>query len=625
METGRKEKKGLQVEKEIDISNNLVKIILKEKYLEFIKDEIVVNRFSYKEIDNKLIGHIATVLVDIDCFEKKKDARVWIQKNNLFNNLSNLKLLLDIKIEKSRLPNKDFNMSDSIMVFNEDYVDMAKKFWTLQPYYYDSSKIWWLWNSKNKFWQMVDEVDLINMLRRDASPFLNVTKNNCFSQIIKSLQFVGREKKPNEAPKKWIQFKGNAFSIKSKKTYNVTKDYFFTNPIPWDIGDNDETPTLDKLFKEWVGEKYVPTLYEIIAYCCYSDYPIQILFCLYGGGRNGKSCFLKILSKFIGTANICSTDLDLLVGRNKSRFEIFKLYKKLACLLGETNFGVLESSAILKKLTGSDLIGFEVKGKIPFDDYNYSKIIIASNSLPSSEDTSEGFYRRWLIVDFPNKFKEGKDITETVPEIEYKNLARKVCNILPVLLERGEFTNQGTIKERKDKYVMASNPLPFFIDHFCVSNHEAYIRYSFFFMSYCKFLSANKRRIVSKKEFSKRLNEEGFESRKTSKEGIVDYYVEGLNLKQDFLDFPDFSKWYVNFSCIETKVQCTEIGEIGEKRITTEKKLKQEDKKIIAEEEQIEDLIHQKCSVCGNDESHYWNPQGKPVCRDCYGAQNAQK
>ena len=214
------------------------------------------------------------------------------------------------------------------------------------------------------------------------------------------------------------------------------------------------------------------------------------------------------MSKFLGKENVCSTDLDLLVGNNKSRFEIFKLYKKLACILGETNFGILQSSAILKKLTGSDLIGFEVKNKAPFDDYNYAKIIIASNSLPSSEDTSDGFYRRWVIIDFPNQFKEGKDITKSIPEIEYNNLAKKCCNLLPELLERGEFTNQGSIEERKNKYIMASNPLPFFIEHFFFQNPQGYIRYSDFYLKYVKFLQKYKRRIVSKKEFSKILIEE---------------------------------------------------------------------------------------------------------------------
>ncbi|GAH38245.1 unnamed protein product, partial [marine sediment metagenome] len=195
---------------------------------------------------------------------------------------------------------------------------------------------------------------------------------------LEAFKRAGRDHKPEPAPNKWVQFKDKAISLKSNKTYNVTYDYFFTNPIPWELGKNTETPTMDKLIVEWVGEDFKQTAYEIIAYCCYSDYPIHMILCLVGCGRNGKSKFLGLINRFIGKENICSTELDTLLD---SRFESFKLFKKLVCTMGETNFGVLSKTSLLKKLTGQDLIGFEYKQKKPFDDYNYAKVIISSNSL----------------------------------------------------------------------------------------------------------------------------------------------------------------------------------------------------------------------------------------------------
>jgi len=580
VETGRSMKEidsGMFIKEEIKVMNETLEITITSKTIEVRHNNTIKNRFDYSgQINKTIISDLANVLVDIGAIEKKKDARRWIVNNDIFSKLNAAKRVLDIKIKESQ---KDFKIGQSIMVFNEDYISMAEKFWEIQPFYYDKSNIWWLWNFNDKFWEMIDEIDMFNILRDSASPFMNLTKSSTFGQITKAMQMVGRKKKPKEAPKRWIQFKDKAFSLRTGKIHEVTKDYFFTNPIPWALGTDDKTPILDKLFKEWVGEKYVPTLYEIIAYACYTDYPIQVLFCLYGGGRNGKSCFLKVLSKFLGSPNLCSTDLDLLVGHNKSRFEIFKLYKKLACLLGETNFGILESSAILKKLTGSDLIGFEVKGKLPFDEYNYAKIIIASNSLPSSEDTSEGFYRRWVIIDFPKQFKEGKDITETIPENEYSALSNKVMKILIKLLDKGEFTNQGTIQDRKNKYIMASNPLPFYIETHMYQKPDGYIRYSEFYLKYTKFLTHNKRRIVSKKEFSKILTAEGYENRRTSKDGTVDYYVEGLmgNDEKDLPDLPDFKESLPHSHTRKESSKNTEIKSIKSIQDIVVKKLESQD------------------------------------------------
>lgn len=439
------------------------------------------------------------------------------------------------------------NIKEAAKAFTKDYIDFGEDFFNIQPFFYDDVGTWWIWNIKEKYWSIIDETSLLNQIYGACKENgIRITLSSTKAEMLTSLKMVGRKHKPEDAPTKWIQFKDKAFSLKSSNEYEVTYDYFFTNPIPWEIGINSSTPTLDKLFQEWVGKKYVRTLYEIIAYCCYTDYPIQVLFCLFGNGRNGKTCFLKILRKFLGFNNLSSTDLDLLVGHNRSRFEVFKLYKKLACLMGETNFNLLQSSSTLKKLTGGDLIGFEMKGKNPFDDYNYAKIIIASNSLPSSEDTSEGFYRRWVIIDFPNQFKEGKDITNSIPDYEYNSLACKVCKLLPKLLEKGEFTNQGSVEERKERYIMASNPLPLFIKSFCYQDPQGYVRYSKLYHVYTQFLTHTKRRVVTKKEFSRVLLSEGFENRKTSKDGEVDYWVEGLKFKEDFPDFPDFQEFYTN-------------------------------------------------------------------------------
>jgi len=446
----------------------------------------------------------------------------------------------------------DDKIKQAAKTFAQDYVDFAEEFFKQQPFYYDEARCWWLWDSINTCWSMSDETYLLNEIYDSCKQQgIQITRSSIKSEILTSMKMVGRKHKPKDVPVKWVQFKDKAFSLTSGELHDVTPDYFFTNPIPWEIGNDSKTPTLDKLFTEWVGKEHLNDLYEFIAYCCYRSYPIQLLFCLYGHGRNGKSTFINIVDKFLGTKNTCTTDLDMIAGKNKNRFETMRLYKKLACFMGETNFNILENSSILKKLVGGDKIGYEIKGAGLFDDYNYAKIIIASNSLPSSEDTSEGFYRRWHIIDFPNEFPEGKDIILNVPNSEFSVLANKVTKILPKLLENGSFSHQGTIQERKNKYIMASNPLPYFLEKCCYHNPIEFVRYSELYMSYTKFLAMNKRRIVSKKEFSKILIAEGLENRKTSKEGLVDFYVEGIKLKDDLLDLPDFQKVRTHLLCEE--------------------------------------------------------------------------
>jgi len=417
----------------------------------------------------------------------------------------------------------------------DNYIDNVIVFHKINPFFYDKSNMFWFWNFENYCYELTDEIDLMNLIDKKLGFSGQTVSSKIRGNYIEAFKRVGREKKPLEAPKTWIQFQDKIFDINTKEILPVNKNYFLCNPIPHVLGKNGNTPTMDKLFIDWVGEDYKQTLYEIIAYCCLADYPIHSLFCLVGSGRNGKSQFQKIVQSFLGIINVCSSELDVLI---ENRFESAKMYKKLICTLGETNFGIIDKTSLLKKLTGGDLIGYEFKNKMPFSAYNYSKIIINSNSLPTSLDTSDGFYRRWLILNFEREFEEGKDIVNTIPIEEYQELAFKVTQILPKILECGHFSKHGTIEERRNNYIMASNPLPFFIKKCCKRGINEYILSNDFYNSYIEFLIKNKKRKVTRKEFYDVLAEEGLNVRKTSKnhEGITEngYFIETISLNEDW-------------------------------------------------------------------------------------------
>jgi len=421
----------------------------------------------------------------------------------------------------------------------DNYIENAETFHKEQPFFYDKSGLFWFWDFELSCYKQEDDIDVMNRLDKVLGLEGQTINSRAKANYLEALKRYGRLKLPLPAPIKWVQFKGKAVSLESGKVYDVTPDYFFTNPIPHELGKSTDTPKIDELLEQWVGKRYVKTMYEILAYSCYSSYPLQTIICLYGSGRNGKGQFMKLKTKFIGKENICSTELDTLIG---SRFEAFKLYKKLVCSLGETNFGMLNKTSLLKKLVGGDMIGFEKKGKTPFDDFNYAKIIISSNSLPTTADESDGFFRRWNIIDFPNEFSEGKDIICEIPEVEFNNLALKVTKILPELLKRGKFDKQGSILERKEKYLLASNPLSIFIKLCCDKDESTYVSYNKLYTAYVKFLLINKKRRVKLGEFKRALETEGFWIERTSKVNEDGGYhsgnwVMGLTLKCNYVNY----------------------------------------------------------------------------------------
>lgn len=419
--------------------------------------------FSFKDIDG--IAHCFHCDFGGDIINL-----VQIKENKSF--ISACKWIVDqfgLDIELDDIKQKKKQLADSAI--NGDII-LAQQFHDAHTYFYDSSRIWWLWDNENYLWRRVDEYDLLNvMISWQMIP--DITKSHRRNEIIEMMKLIGREHKPKDFPKDWIQFKDKIIDITRMQQYEATPEYFCINPIPWALGNSEETPIIDSLFLSWVGEEKKDILYEIMAYCMLADYPLQKIFCLVGSGSNGKSCYLSILRNFIGRRNIAQADLDMIMTNN---FAVSGLFKKLACEMSETNFGTIKRTNVLKRLSsGQDLVRFEFKGKDAFEDINYAKLILATNNMPPTGDTSRGYYRRWIIIRFPNEFTEKKDVLANITDKEYENLARKLIRILKELLQRREFTGEGSIDEKTKIYEDISNPQERFLREMTIPDDDGYI------------------------------------------------------------------------------------------------------------------------------------------------------
>lgn len=640
MDTSNKEEKLLGVPIE-DIKryasggyvNNSLSLFQKTKLENFYSiKKLSVMIEMYHGQDNVIIG-LRDVFNQLESGTKPED--VFIGKERITTDVLNkkyLKKLYQKQIEQKEKDDEErrrelgMQITPNIQFFVANYIQNVNALYDRQPFFFDNTNQFWIWDNEKHKYTEIDETDLMNCLDNAYSSAALTIDSSTKSKYLEAFRRIGRLNKPKELPKEWIQFKSKLFNINTKEIMEATPDNFLTNPLPWNIGETDATPTIDKLFNDWVGPQYVKTLYQIIAYCCYRDYPIHLCFTLVGSGRNGKSQFQRLLCKFLGDDNTSTTDLDIIIG---NRFETIKCYKKLAVLMGETNFGVMEKTSMLKKLSGGDKIGFERKNKNPFDDYNYAKLLINSNSLPSSDDTSEGFYRRWLIVNFPNDFLEGKDIFLTIPDVEFENLAKKILILLPELIEKAAFENQGTVQERKDRYIEYSNPLGKFLEENYEVDVDGFVSYGSLYNIYTKYLLKKKMRVVNRKEFLEALNKEGYEARKCSKkfgnDWVSDRWIEGIKQKSvTFMTFVPKSETTPlhAYSEVGNGDKCHESHKPFVNSSTGNEGVQIKEENIfsnIHNEEVVEDdIIHHKCSSCGSTPCTKWSRTGDPLCGVCF-------
>ena len=146
-------------------------------------------------------------------------------------------------------------------------------------------------------------------------------------------------------------------------------------------------------------------------------------------------------------------------------------------------------------------------------------------------DRTDGFYRRWIIIDFPNQFKDGYEITDEIKEEELENFCLKLLYKLRSLLQKRKFTNDGDINHRKKRYEEKSNPLKTFIELNYKRDIEGVVVKWQFNESFKEFLNQRGYRLLTNFEINKGLQSMGFLIKKSRVEEKVWQVIEGMILR----------------------------------------------------------------------------------------------
>ena len=388
------------------------------------------------------------------------------------------------EIEEYNKNNKPKIFINSSQLNDVNFIE--QEFFQKEPIIYDMYRIWWQWNKHLMKWEKVDDTQVTIAFNKIfyLSEYKNQYVSSVKSMIINALKNQSRifqQKFIKEIKDTWVVFKDVIVDVATGERFKNSYKYFSTNPIPYNISNLDDTstPTIDKLLNDWVGNNeggdWSKTLKELMAYTMLPSYPIEATFVLHGNGSNGKSTFLTMLARFIGYDNITSMDLESLTNSN-NRFYTSKLFKKLVCVMGEIDDTVVKHTGLLKSLvSGKDSVSCEFKGKDAIDFINYAKIIMATNNLPMTADLSDAYYRRFIIVDFYNKFEANGLVSKSIPEEEFENLARQLIPLLQNILKKYHFENEGDLAYKKKRYEERSNPIQAFIKEYCDKDENGYI------------------------------------------------------------------------------------------------------------------------------------------------------
>ena len=214
-------------------------------------------------------------------------------------------------------------------------------------------------------------------------------------------------------------FKNGTFNIENREMQKHNPEDYILEYRDYNLDTSDKkTPITDEWFKQsFKGEAQF--MIEFIGYCFARTYdPFQLFVILRGSGSDGKSTFLRYLSKLIGEQNSSALSLSDITGKD-SRFATSQLYQKSLNYFADIGSNFVEQTEAVKSLTGGDKVKAEFKNQDPFMFKNHAKLIFSANELPTVKDFTDGFKRRVCLIDynFIEDFTDNFDMEEIYKEI----------------------------------------------------------------------------------------------------------------------------------------------------------------------------------------------------------------
>jgi putative DNA primase/helicase len=309
-----------------------------------------------------------------------------------------------------------------------------------------------------------------------------------------------------------INLKNGVIDIRDKeiKLKKHSTDYLSSIRIPITYNPDAKCPTILKFLSDVLHPDCIEIAKELFGYCLLPNSRMQKAFLLKSGGESGKSVFIDLMSCFLGEKNVSGDSLQDLT---ENRFRTANLCGKLANICADISNKVIEDTSLFKALVGGDWVSAERKGQDPFKFKNIAKLIFSANELPRTKDNSHGFFRRWVILDFPKQFLIGDPNRDpnlidklTTPE-ELSGLLNLAIAGLKKLLTRGYFEVPDTAAAALLEYNLQNDSAKAYLLECVSESSESKITRKYLYEEYKNYCQESEIHPVSSKKFTPKVRE----------------------------------------------------------------------------------------------------------------------
>jgi putative DNA primase/helicase len=205
---------------------------------------------------------------------------------------------------------------------------------------------------------------------------------------------------------------------------------------------------------EWAEDEYADALQEYVGYCLHvGEIPIHRALLLVGSGANGKGTFLSVVRALLGRDNTSSIELQTLANEKDAVADFYGSLANIDDDLSARKLG--QGLGMFKKLVAGDRVRARRLYEDGFEFDAVGKHLYAANEVPQVDvaDDDEAFWRRWLLVEFPNHYPPSQREPDLRDRLTEPDVLSGVLNWAidgwARLLDQGHFTGEEQYAQAK--------------------------------------------------------------------------------------------------------------------------------------------------------------------------------
>lgn len=303
---------------------------------------------------------------------------------------------------------------------------------------------------------------------------------------------------------------------------------------PVDYSPNAICPKWDAFINTIFGgdRELIGFVQRALGYCLTTDVSQDAIFFGYGIGSNGKTTLFETLRRILG-AYLVTLNVETLLtqprgGRDSiGAAELVKLRGARLALSSEIPDGRRLNEALVKHLTGGDVIKARALYENPFDFPPTHKLWLAGNYKPEIRGIDEAIWRRVYLIPFKHQFpKPGQpDYRDrSVVMVELLGEASGILNWLVAglrgLREHG-MDPPETVRAATEEYRTESDLLGDFLAERCIVEPGRVVASSRLWAAYADFCDTEHSAYPTQRAFTSALQRRGHELCRTSRARMI--------------------------------------------------------------------------------------------------------